>query len=236
MSEEDDEIAEAVEAATAPAKEEDPTTTGGKRLAPAVWNEIAAHWEYGTMTGAEISRKYDVSTTSLRKYFIRHGIFRNSKKHILTKKAEEKIVGAAAAAEDPVAIAFEAKRKGRIASTRENLYQLSATNHVRAVMIMKDIHDGTRTPNACANDIKALRQMEAFIERNLANRFKILNAETDIEDGDMPSLLFRDLSEEEILQLQKEDGEDGFDIEAPEAPATLSEDPEADEIIEVGGK
>ena len=207
--------------------------SGGKRLSPTTWAEIDTHWEFGTMTGAEIVRKYEVSAKGLTAHFKRHSIVKGCKAHLLKRAAEEKIVGAAVAAEEPLAVRFEQKRAGRIAETREIGYQMSAANFKQGAKLAKAQADGTRTPADCANDLKALRHMEMLIEKNVNNRLRLLNADQLVGDEVMPVLTFRDLSQEKMDAMANADADGDIDLDIPPMPASLIEE-EDDVVIEEG--
>jgi hypothetical protein len=210
-----------------PAPAEGTTTSEyAKRLTATQWAEIEAHWEYGTMKAVDICKNYGVSGSALSGHFKRHKILRNSKAHLIKKAAAEKIVGAAAI-EVPLAVEFENKRKARIAQTREHNYSLSQAVASRATKIAKEIIDGTRNEAACAADLKALRHFEMLIEKNTSNRLRILNADAEVDEAKMPTLTFRDLTEEEIQSKAEADDDDD------DLGLTLPEDGD-EEIVEEG--
>jgi hypothetical protein len=222
-------------AATEIAAPEDEDRGGGRRLSAATWTEIDTHWECGTMTAAEMARHYGVSPTALSKHFARckDTVKKDSKKHLIKKAAEVKILGAAAAAEEPLAVAFEQKRKGRIAETREHGHGVLRFIFGRTSAIAKEINDKTRKEAECANDLKALRHMQVLTERNIDARLRVLKADQDVDESEMPALVFRDLSQEEITAMANADLEEEFDLELPAAPAELA-DEDDDSVIEEG--
>jgi hypothetical protein len=229
-----EEPAEVVPAPADDTPEEDADGVAGKRYSKATWAEIETHWQCGTMNAKQLIEKYGVSQGALTKHFARHKILQFSKMHVLKREAEIKIMGAAAAAIDPKAVEWETKKKGRIAETREHIYNLSRATYARALRIGKDIQDGVRKEAECANDIKMLRHMEAFIEKNLANRMNVLEAEKEIDESQMPTLIFRDLTEEEIQAKAESDGDDDeLGLDAP-ADSTLTLDDE-DSVVDEGG-
>lgn len=207
----------------------EPISSAGKRLTSAQWAEIETHWECGTMTAAQLMKEYTVSGTALHEHFKRHKIKHKSKVHVLKKEAEVKIMGAAAAAIDPRTVDWEAKKRGRISETREHIYSLSRANFGRAFLIAKAIQDGTRKEAECSNDMKMIRHMEAFIEKNLANRLGVLQADSEVDESQMPTLIFRDLTEEEIQRMAAKDtDEDDLDVDLSESSLEAIED----EVVE----
>jgi hypothetical protein len=203
----------------------------GKRLPAEKWAEIETHWECATMTAAKIIETYGISLSALKAHFRRHKIVKGSKKHILKKTAEVKIMGTIAAAEDPIAVKFEQERRGRIAKTRENNYNLSVAVASRATGILKAIMEGTRKEADCANDLKSLRHFEALIKTNTENRLRILKADNEVDEANLPTLIFRDLTEEEIqARAEADDDDDGLGM--PDEPIELPED--EDDVIEEG--
>lgn len=228
--------AEKVEGMSAPAveAEEDiarPGMGGGKRLTQSQWHEIETHWEYGTMKAVDIIKEYDVTGSALTRHFKHYGIVRNSKAHLLKKGAEVKIAGAVAAAEDPIAVSFEQKRKGRIAQTRETFINQSAAIGSDFNKIKKQTLDGTRTNADAANEFKSLRHQILAAERIMDARLRCLNADAEINEESMPTLIFRDLSEEEITAMANADDNDELGIEM--LPESAIEEID-DEIVEEG--
>lgn len=226
-------MTEEAEVPSADASEEESAHGGGKRFSPAIWTEIDTHWEFGTMTGAEICRKYDISAKGLTAHFKRFAIVKGCKAHLLKKAAEEKIVGAAVAAEEPLAVLFEQKRPARVAETREIAYKMSAANLSRAILIAKAQADGSRTAADCAADLKSLRHMEMLIDKNLNNRLRVLNADQLVGDELMPVLTFQDLSKEETAAMASADIDADLDLEIPGMPPSIAEE-EDDVVIEEG--
>jgi hypothetical protein len=104
-------------------------------------------------------------------------------------------------------------------------YRSSMSVKQQFAKVQKDIADGTRTLEASYNAFKSLRMAEAFLKLNKDNLYDVLDISTDIDDRDLPTLVFEDLTEAEITAIQA--GEDDFDddIELPDAP-------EDDDIIE----
>ena len=195
------------------------------------WAEIETHWQCGTKPGRELTEIYGISATALTSHYKRHNIHRNSHSHLVKKAAEEKILGASAAAEDPVAVLFEQKRKGRIAQTRESYMNRTDVLGVRWNTIVKEIIEGARKEAECANDFKALRHAILAAEKIADSRLRILKAEDDVDEAKMPTLIFRDLSQEEISSMANADNDD-LDLDLPTAPIALLG--EEDEVVEEG--
>jgi hypothetical protein len=221
----------ATPAAESTSEKKSPSEAGRKRLSTEKWTEIETHWECGTMTGREICAKYDVTPKALRAHLDRHKIEKDSKKLVMKAAAEIKIMGAVAAAEDPLAVGFEQKRRGRITQTREYSYQLSQLIASRMVKIFKDVQDGTRKEADCVSDIRMLRNANVTVGENFDIRMRILDAESDIDEKKLPVLSFRDLTQEEIAARANADEEEEFGALPAEEVAA---DPEDDVIIEEG--
>lgn len=215
--------------APAVAEKDEDAEPGAKRLTPEQWAEIETHWECETMRAIDICKKYSISATSLTKHFRRHKILRGSKKHLIKKAAEVKIMGAVAASSDPLAVAYEQKRKNRITQTRETFMNQSAALTSRWNKIEKEILDGDRTEAQCANDFKAMRHAILAAKTIAETRLEILNADADVDEAKLPTLVFRDLGEDEIQAMSNSDDDD-FDLDLPPP----HEEPEDDEIIEEG--
>lgn len=213
-----------------PPIDEDEESVGGKRLPSDQWAEIETHWECGTMTAVEILKKYPISETALRTHLKRHKTIRNSKRHLIKKDAEVKIMGAVAAAADPMAVAFDQKRKGRITQTRETFMNQSAAVTAGWNKQQKLILEEKATHADSANAFKAMRHEILAAERIMVARLRCLNADADIDEAKLPTLIFRDLSEEEIADMQNADKDEG-DLDFPEVAIGGMDD---DEVIEEG--
>lgn len=211
-------------------KEETAEAGSGSRLTAEQWEEIYAHYEYGTLKPKEILDKYKISSAALSKRIRKlrdegRVLIRGSKKVELKEAAEKAIKEAA----ERVASTFAGKKLSRIEQSKETLYTASQANQHFFNNILKDIAAGRRTVSSAANDFKALRHSELLIKAFIENRYRLLDIDNMIDEEQMPKLIIEDLSKEDIEEIQRRgaDEDDDFD------PADLDFDESGeDEIVE----
>jgi hypothetical protein len=214
-------------ASTEPAKAAEEAS--GSRLSKAEWAEIEAHWEYDTMSGVEIAKKYGVTGAALSRHFKKHGIFKGSKKALTaaaaaaTASVKAAATTAAVSAATPAAVAaetFESKKRDRTEQTKEQAYRASQANFVIFSRVQRDMLAFGAAPGAvppgataispadAANMLKALRHAESFIETNIGNRYRLLDVDTSVDETKLPPLIFKDLSKEDIEEMRTNNGDD----------------------------
>jgi hypothetical protein len=223
----------------APAPEEMPTAeeAGGKRLTLEQWAEIEAHCAYNTMSNKDMVAKYGVSKNAIYKHFLKlmengKPIERGSKAHLLAAKTAAAIgVRITAAAAAPIVSAFNEKRKDNIEFTKTSLFNQDKSNHAQLMKLQKAFADGTKTPAEAYGDLKSLNLVTRIIHGMRENRWALLDIENDIDETSLPKLIFEDLSDDQIKELQSSDDggeDDDFDFSDP------AED--EDEVVEEGGE
>ena len=222
-----------VEDAEAKARSEKSAADGAKRLPAEQWAEIRTHWEYGTKTCVQLAKMYGVSPSAITSHLSRHKTVWKSKEDLIKKEAEIKIVGAAVAAEDPLAVAWEAKRRPRAAQTRD-----IANNQLTVLSIMqndliKSVKDGGRSFADAKGDFAGLKFAIWNSERIFQARLELLEVKKDIDQSKMPVLIFRDLTQEEIAAKAAGSGdEEGeFDVSTPEP---VVEPIDEEDVVEEG--
>lgn len=183
------------------------------------------------MRTKEICSKWGITPSAVAQHFERlkkagTPIVKGAKKIELQKQAAARVAGGAAVqTANKVISEFESKRKDRIEQVKEMAYRSSMSVKQQFAKVQKEIADGARTLEGSYNAFKSLRMAEAFLKLNKDNLYDVLDIATDVDDRDLPTLVFEDLTETEILAIQA--GEDEFDddIELPDAP-------DDDDIIE----
>lgn len=215
MSTEDDDT-------TVPA--EDPTAAKPSRrsLSNAEWEEIIAHYEYGTLSPNEIWKKYDITSSAVSHKFAKLAkkgrlIVKNSKAHLRAAKVAATPAVAAPAEEKS---SFEDKRRNRIESTKETLFQQSFLHQKVLLTLQRRIDEqmtaGLKTPSDFDADLKAMKRMADNIALMVETRWKILNIDQDVDEKALPTLVFKDLTEDEIRTMQErsaDEDDDGDDME-----------------------
>ncbi len=198
-----------------------------KRLTPDQWREIERHWEYGTMGTKEICAEYSITPQAVAQHMRNSPTVKKNSKIHLNKAAVNAaggIVPAPAAA--IVQSDFEAKKKERIERTKDHIFRSSEANYIIFSRMQKELIAGTRTVESFEKAFKVLRQGETFLQINADNRYKVLDIDNDINEQDLPVLVFEDLTASEIKQIQQ--GPDDLDaVDLPDEPAE-------DDVVEEG--
>lgn len=216
--------------------EETKDTSGGekdarqKRLTPEDWREIETHWEYDSMRTKEICEKFGITPQAVNQHMRANPHIKKGSKAHLNRAKSTAIASPPAATVTPVASSeFEAKRKERIEQTKESIYRASTANALMFGKIQKEVLDGTRTVEAAEKAFKALRQAETFLNLSRVNRYEVLDIANEINEQDLPVLVFEDLTQTEITKIQQGDGnEEELDL------LDLPESPTDDDVIEEG--
>jgi transposase len=202
-----------------------------KRLSPEEWREIEMLWEYGLMKTKEIAAKFGVSPSAIPNHFAEL-----KKKGIVIKPGAKrgeamkalKIVAAAPPAPPKAISEFEAKRKERIESAKEWRYRQAAFHNAHVMKLQKEINDGTKTWVAAHAEIKSMQRGGKVILDAQAMLEAALNISTDIDEASLTILEFRDLTSDEITEIQQGGDDDLDGLEIPELET------EEDDIVEQG--
>jgi len=110
------------------------------------------------------------------------------------------------------AVTFAETRIQRIEETKSTLYQ---TNVALAAAFQKMIRE--HLGGVVKLSVKELRGIQAGIAQNRQERYAILNAEKEIDANELPEIVIRDLTDDEILIMQTADElEIGEDDSLPE--------------------
>jgi len=109
-------------------------------------------------------------------------------------------------------VTFAETRIQRIEETKSTLYQ---TNVALAAAFQKMIRE--HLGGVVKLSVKELRGIQAGIAQNRQERYAILNAEKEIDANELPEIVIRDLTDDEILIMQTADElEIGEDDSLPE--------------------
>jgi hypothetical protein len=211
--------------------EDTPEQTGedengsGKRLTDAQWKEIRDKFELGQARGGKLAQEYGVSAMAISKHFRKHGVVFGSRAHELN----------APKASAPVATqTFAEKRDKRIEDTKEQAYQGAQALHLAMMKIMKEsMTPGGSSFSTHQNSVKTLRGLAAILKDTTEIRYKVLDADSHVDENDMPILPIEVLTDEEIEDMRNADLEDdGSEMEAPDMSSILESD--GDEVVEEG--
>lgn len=206
-----------------------------QRLAPSAWAKICGEWEIGDVTLAELSDRFGVNTRTLQMHFAKHAVVKGSKAAQLASSVKEELFKLELDGKDDLA--------QRARETRETAYKNAVAVET---LIMAQLELAQKDPSQAfraAGAVKLLSLAAAGLERlhNLKWTALGMNRDSVISD-DLPILIFQDLTEQEIKEIQQghdQDDQDDLDDPAPTeqelATETLPEhdpwDDEEDEVI-----
>lgn len=181
--------------------------TSGKRkytrLLPSQWAEIAAYWESGDHSLAELSESYGVSTRAIQDHLSKLGCKKGAKAAEMAAAAKEQVFRAELGDQDTIV--------ARARETRERTYS-NATRIEDLIMAQLELaqKDPAQAYKAAAA-IKMLSLAASAVERLHDTKSRVLGVDKDsLLPDELPVLTIRDLTSAEIEALQKplEDGEE----------------------------
>lgn len=206
------------------------------RLSPSTWTEIRGLWEVGDVTLPELAERYSVNTRTLQAQFAKRKVIKGSKAAELAAVVMKEVVKRELGDKDTIA--------HRARETREAAY-------INAIivegLVMAQLALAQKDPahaHKAATAMKTLSLAAATMERTQTVKWRALGLDHENAVGEeMPELIFRDLSKEELTALQERDEPDeDSDLGIPLAPSSTGsgfaddEIDESDEIVEEGGE
>jgi hypothetical protein len=175
-----------------------------QRLAPSVWAKICAEWEVGDTTLDELSGRFGVNTRTLQAHFLKNNVVKGSKSAQLASAVKEELFKLNLDGKDDIT--------QRAVETREAAYKNAVT--VEA-LIMGQLQLAQTDPSQAfkaASAVKLLSLAAAGLERLHALKWSALGLNRDsVVSGELPKLIFVDLTDEEIKSIQQ--GKDGADAD-----------------------
>jgi hypothetical protein len=206
-----------------------------QRLTPSTWAKISGEWEIGDVTLAELSDRFGVNTRTLQAHFAKHEVVKGAKAAQLASSVKEELFKLELDGKDDLT--------QRARETRETAYRNAVT--VEA-LIMGQLSLAQRDPSQAykaAGAVKLLSLAAAGLERlhNLKWTALGMNRDSVVSD-ELPKLIFVDLTDQEIKEIQQGHDQDDQDDPAPNEPEpvveTLQEhdpwDDEEDDVIVEG--
>jgi hypothetical protein len=197
------------------------------RLSATQWAIIRAEWEIGELTLAELSGRHGVSERALQAHFAKHKVIKGAKAAALVAAVRQQIF------EDDLQAPEVLAKRAR--ETRESAYLNAVTIET---LIMAQLEAAQKDPSLAikaASAIKALSLAASGLERLHHLKRQALGLDKDpLADGELPQLLFEDLSLQEVDRIRRSQEED--DSENSDAAAVDdagSSDSAADEVDDV---
>jgi hypothetical protein len=167
-----------------------------QRLAPSAWAKIRAEWEIGDVTLAELSDRFGVNTRTLQAHFAKQSVVKGSKSAELASAVKHELFKLDLDGKDDLT--------QRARETRETAYKNAVTVET---LIMAQLELAQRDPAQAfkaAGAVKLLSLAAAGLERLHALKWSALGMNRDsVVSDDLPKLIFQDLSEQEIKEIQQ---------------------------------
>jgi hypothetical protein len=206
------------------------------RLSASAWAELRALWETGNHDLGELSDRYEVSRRALQSHFSKNGSVKGAKAAAMAAVVKEAIFKEELGDQETLT--------RRAKETREAAYVSAVTVDG---LVMAQLAFAQKDPSQAfkvATAIKTLALAAATLERTQSIRLRALGLDKENAPSDeMPVLLIRDLSQDELKALQKRDENDeeselGIPIvpSSTEAGFAAIEIDDSDEIIVEGGE
>ena len=190
--------------------EAEPMTRRYTRLSPATWAEIRALWETGEPTLAELSDRYGVATRTLQVHFEKHGTVKGSKAREIAAAVKEEVFGEQLADKDLTT--------QRAKETREAAYRNAVTVEN---LVMAQLQEAQKDPASAfkaAAAIKSLSLAAAALERLHGLKRTALGLDHDsVLPDELPEIILREYTQEEIEQIRAEQAEDGETLDLVES-------------------
>ncbi|CCG43280.1 helix-turn-helix domain-containing protein [Magnetospirillum molischianum] len=196
-----------------------------KKLTPEQWAEAQTLWEIGNLTLDELAEKFGVDRSTMYRRFKTAGVERGAKAGQVAEKVQQQILDETAAAAAEEALKLAARKK----ATKEDCYAwIEQIQKATMAEIVKAARD--KTPfGVIKGNLQALEKAMNVIASGRRERFELLGLDREeMAPDDLPDLLIRELTADEIHQLQSSD-EDDFD-EMDELPDVVFE--EIEELLD----
>ena len=186
------------------------------RLQPSTWAEIDALWEIGDETLMDLAERYGVNTRTLQAHFAKSKVEKGSKAAAIAASVKAEVFGKGLGDQD---LTIQRAR-----DTREAAY-----NHA---VVVEDLMAGIidtigKDPSkwGAASAVKTLALAATTFNRTHGLKQRALGLDKNSVLGEeLPVLIFRDLSEEEIQAHQESDDEDEEDSFVSDAPRLAMQD------------
>jgi AcrR family transcriptional regulator len=193
-----------------------------QRLTPSTWAKICAEWEVGDVTLAELSDRFGVNTRTLQAHFSKQEVVKGSKAAELASAVKEELFKLELDGKDDLT--------QRAKETRESAYRNAVTVET---LIMAQLELAQKDPSQAfkaAGAVKLLSLAAAGLERlhNLKWTALGMNRDSVVSD-ELPKLIFVDLTDQEIKEIQQGHDQDDLDDPAPtEREPVVEASPEHD--------
>ncbi|WP_276122714.1 hypothetical protein [Pararhizobium qamdonense] len=189
-----------------------------KRLSESDYAEAKELYELGKMRLSDLGEKFDVSRQALHRRFKADGVeygSRASEVQAAVSAGVKQAVASTAGQQATAAIErYNDKRAEWIEETRTNGYKALKQADMLAKKIVADAlknaaaagGSSTGTLASTDDDLKAVQRYQKILVENTITRLDILRANDLVDEDDLPSIHFEDLTDEDILAHHRENG------------------------------
>jgi hypothetical protein len=189
-------------------KEEVKESSGntGRRLTDAEFAEARELYELGTAGLVDLASQFGVTRQALSARLKNAGAIKGSRAHEVAAAAKKGVTGAASASGASSVDRFADRRSEWIEETRiSGVRQLKLARQLAQKIVQDNLAAGTPMA-ATDDDLKALGRFNKILVDNLEAALTLLQADTHVDESDLPVLSIEDLTNEEILKHHKGTG------------------------------
>lgn len=205
-----------------------------RRLSESAWAEVRALWEVGDTSLEELSARFDISKRALQLHFARHDVKKGAKARELAAAVEKEVFGAEFTDKETLV----ERAKDIKECTYANVQVIENLIMAQLDLAQKDSSQAYKAASA----MKMLSLAASALERTHHLKRTALGLDKDdpTVSEEMPVLIFRDLSKEDLEAIKAGHETEHVDFDVTEDPdreaaSDLYDDLEEkeDEIVEV---
>lgn len=176
-----------------------------KRLKPSEYAEAISLWELGEVTVEDLEKKFGMRASSWASYFSRNKVKKGSRAKELAEKTK-------AAVNAAVNLDAELRAK-RAFDTKNETYRVTEMLRKLVAATIVEARTKGHPIGSVQNDLKAIKEAAAAIKICREEAFAVLGITIDGEKDkeDIPELTIKQLTPEQITQLQKAPGAPDLD-------------------------
>lgn len=204
-------------------------TKKGRHLTPAEKAEAISLWKLGDVTIEQLSEKFGKDRSTFLRLFNDAGVAKGEMAKAHAEKIAEKIEKDSV---DDAAVLAE-----RIRETKENSYKLAKAIERKIAAEMIDAQAKKLPISSKLMDFKALKEASQALRVTREERYAvlgILDGEKDTED-DIPELQIKELSKQEIEEIQRhalEEANNDEDLDIPDVDLDENSDEPIDPDVD----
>lgn len=187
-----------------------PVEAKARRLTEAEYAEAKELYELGQMRLVDLSERFGISRQALSQRFKGDGVVYGTRAQEVQTAVSAGIKGAVASTTgQQVAQALERyadKRMEWIEETRLGGYKALKQADILAKRVVADAIQNKAPLASVDDDLKAVQRFQKIVAENTITRLDVLRANEVIEEDDLPSIRFEDLTDDDILSHHRDNG------------------------------